>query len=122
MTPHTPGYFALAVALTLAGCAKPKVDVRTAAHQDISALRTYAWSPGEGDITGLYGDRGTLAAQTMRKSIDEGMRRKGFRPAAPAEADVLVLYQLGVRSRREVNSLKTVKRNGETVAVPDEVT
>jgi hypothetical protein len=104
------------------GCGQPKVHVRTKALANISNLRTYAWCPGEGDIVGVYGSRQRLAGQVMRQSIDEGLARQGFRPAAGADADVLVVYQLGVRSRREVKSLRTVAHNGETIAVPDEVT
>jgi hypothetical protein len=88
----------------------------------MGAARTYGWYPGEGDIAGVYGPRAELAGQTLRESIDKGMRRNGFQPAANDKADVLVLYQLGVRSRREVDSLKTVERSGETFAVPDKVT
>ena len=105
-----------------AGCAQPKVQVQTAALADTRSFRTYAWYPGEGDIGGLYGSRAQLASDAMRESVDKGMRHNGFRPAAGGKPDVLVLYQLGVRSRREVDSVKTVQRNGESVAVPDKVT
>ena len=117
---------ALSAALWLTGCG-PTVKVNTAAVSDLSRYRTYAWyaggSGGEGDIVGLYGGREQLAAEVLRKSIDEGLKRNGFSPAAAdAEADVLVLYRLGVTSRREVDEYKTVQRNGETFAVPEEVT
>jgi hypothetical protein len=46
-----------------------------------------------------------------------------LRPAAGDErADVLVMYQLGVRSRREATEYRTEQRNGETFAVPEEFT
>ena len=86
------------------GCGQPKVEVRTKALADMSNLRTYAWCPGEGDIVGVYGSRRQLAAEVMRQSVDEGLARHGFRPAAGGDADVLVVYQLGARSRREEGS------------------
>ena len=114
----TAALFALAC---LAGCGAPKVQVKTAARGDLRALKTYAWYPDEGDIVGLSDSRTRLAREVMRKSIDEGLRRNGLRPVGEgAPADVFVVYQLGVRSRREVTDFKTVERNGETVAVPDE--
>src|SRR4051794_32291788 len=82
---------ALAVAACLPGCAHPQVQVKTAALSDMGSVRTYAWSPVEGDIVGVYGSRGQLAAEVMRQSIDKGLQRNGFRPAAEGEPDVLVL-------------------------------
>ena len=112
---------ALAASACAAGCG-PDVKVKTAALADTSKLQTYGWLPGEGDVVGVYGTRAQLVTDTMRKSIDEGMQRKGFRPAAAeAEPDVQVLYQLGVRSRREVTKYQTVEHQGETFAVPAEV-
>jgi hypothetical protein len=113
----------LVTATWLSACApQPQVQVTTATLGDMAAVRTYGWYPGADDIAGVYGSRIELASETLHASIDKGMRRNGFRPAADGKADVLVLYRLGVRSRREVNSVKSVQRNGEAVAVPDDVT
>ena len=121
MRPMTP-CLAVMATLAMASCSQPPITVSTAAPGDMSSVRTYGWYPGEGDIVGLYGSRGDLAKKTMRESIDKAMRAKGFRPATGGDADVLVRYQLGVKSRREVNSLRTEQRNGVTFAVPDDVT
>jgi len=112
---------ALAATLCPAGCA-PAVKVRTAWTADPSAVRTYAWQPGEGDIAGVYGSRAAVARDAIREAVEDGLKQNGLRPAPQGEADVLVVYQLGVRSRREVTDLKTVQRNGETYDVPADVT
>ena len=109
----------LALALTSCG---PKVDVQTATLSDLSRFKTYAWYPGEGEIVGVYDARGQLAAEVIRESVNDAMKRKGFRPDADGDADLLVFYRLGVKSRREIDEYATVQRGGETVAVPDEVT
>jgi len=112
----------LCLAAWLAGCGGTKVEVKTSTLSDFRDRRTYAWAAGEGDVLGVYGNREQLARRVMRESIDEWMRRNGFRPAEGADADLQVVYQLGVSSRREISGVKTVVRNGETFAVPAEVT
>ena len=112
----------LPAALVLAGCG-PSVQVETTERSDLGAVRTYAWHPREGDVAGVYGGRERLAREVLRSSIDEGLKRNGLRPAAADdEPDVLVTYQLGVRSRREVTDTTTVQRYGQTFEVPAEVT
>jgi hypothetical protein len=111
----------LALASCAGGCG-PRPQVKAATLKDLGAFKTYAWYPGEGDVVGVYGNRGTLAREVMHDSVDKAMQRKGFRPAPEGAADLLVLYRLGVRSRREVTGVRTVERNGEAFAVPDEVT
>jgi hypothetical protein len=113
---------AVLVAACLFGCGSPPVHVRTAAQPELRAVRTYAWYPDDGQVMGLYGSRAQLVREVMRKSIDDGLQRNGLRPAGETEADVMVVYQLGVRSRREATEFKTEQRNGETFAVPTEFT
>ena len=112
---------ALAAALWPAGCA-PKVQVKTAVLSDLSGLRTYAWYPSQSSIAGVYGPRQQLASEVIHESIDEGMQRNGFSPVSDVNADILVFYRLGVTIRREVEEYQTVQRNGDTFAVPAEVT
>ena len=112
----------LSAALSLAGCG-PSVKVETSERSDLGAVRTYAWYPREGDVTGVYGGRERLAREALRSSIDEGLKRNGLRPTdADGEPDVLVTYHLGVRSRREITDTATVQRYGQTFEVPAEVT
>jgi hypothetical protein len=125
MTHATPRIITAVLTLAVAWCAGgcgPRPNVKAATLKDLGPFNTYAWSPGEGDVAGVYGNRETLARKVMYDSVEKEMRRKGFRPAAEGAADLLVAYRLGVRSRREVTGVRTAQRNGEAVAVPDEVT
>jgi len=125
MTHATPRLITAVLTLAVASCAGgcgPAPHVKAATLKDLGSFKTYAWSPGEGDVAGVFGDRETLARKVMYDSVNKEMRRKGFRPAAEGAADLMVAYRLGVRSRREVTGVRTMERNGEAVAVPDEVT
>lgn len=118
-----PAFFVAVAVACAAGCGGPSLRVETSAEPGLGAVRTYAWHPGEGEIVGVYESRRDLARDVARQEVEAGLKRNGIVPApAEAPADVFVRYLLGVRSRREIDSYKTVQRNGEAIAVPSEVT
>lgn len=91
--------FLLVPALLLAGCSS--VDVRRDYDPaiDFASLKTFAWRYEKQPQTGNPQVDNDLTDARVRRAVEAELLSKGFRPVPKDEADVLVEYFIGFRSR-----------------------
>jgi hypothetical protein len=89
----------LALGLFLAGCAvRPEVRTQAAANANLAAYHTYAFMPKPGTDKDGYK---TLNTQTLERAVGREMLARGYAPAAPDQADLLINFNVKEKDKVE---------------------
>lgn len=89
--------------LVLAGCATVKVRADRAPDFDLEAAKTYAWITDEPVLIQFGEDQPEIRTKTneglIRAAVDRELAARGFGLSAREEADLLVAFSVGLRTK-----------------------
>jgi len=98
----------LILTLTVAtGCSAVKVSQDYDASSEFSAFSTYAWALDKQPETGDIRVDNPLLEARIRDAVDRNLSAKGYRKVNRDTADLLVAYNLTIRSRIESDSVSS---------------
>jgi len=100
-----PLYWFLLVASAVA-CASPKVGYDYDLSTNFNAYHTYAWVPGEQEVTGDKRIDNSLVDTRIRTTIGTQLRSKGYAAPAGGSPDFYVAYHLGVKDMMKETTTK----------------
>jgi hypothetical protein len=83
---------------------------------DFARYRSFGWQPGVQPLTGEPRVDDPFLHQRIEKAVEDEMVAKGFAPAAPGAADLLLVYRLALREDFQAGALDTAGAPGPSWA------
>jgi len=96
-----------ALFILFSGCSGVTVNHDYDVTADFSQYRTFDWVPGEQPQTGDIRVDNPLLDNRIRAAVDRVMVEKGYRKATDGKPDLLVAYNLTIRSKIESDTVST---------------
>ena len=91
--------------ITLAACESPggKVSVLQSDAVGVAAGSTYAWSPSAQPGSGDPRVDNDIIQARIKAGVDAALQSKGYRPADPSTATLLVQYHIGLQNKQDTS-------------------